>query len=151
MSPMSLVRVSLTALAFGLAAPAANAADPTGEVAVSMNMARVLRIPTPASTVIIGNPAIADVTVQDPVTLILTGKSYGRTNLIALDDAGDPIADMMVEVTRGENELLTIFLGSARGSMACEPECEQVIIVGDDVGFTSTAVASSSLVEDAAD
>ena len=76
---------ALVLMAGLIVSPAAHAAanDP---VSVQVNMARILRISAPAATVIIGNPGVADVTIQDPQTLILTGKSYGQTNLIVLED-----------------------------------------------------------------
>ena len=60
---------------------------------IVVDRAKVMHISRPAATVIIGNPAIADATIQDNQTLIITGRSYGTTNLIVLDSAGQPIAD----------------------------------------------------------
>ena len=121
-----------------------------GLVTVNVNMARVLRIHAPAATVIIGNPGVADVTIQDPLTLVLTGKSYGRTNLIILDAQGQPIADTTVEVSQLTADTITVFMGSQRTSLACAPNCQPVIMLGDDPAFTSQAITSSNLVEAAA-
>jgi Flp pilus assembly secretin CpaC len=150
MSPKSLLKISVAALMIGLTVPAAPAADPTGEISVMMNMARILRIPTAAATVIIGNPAVADVTIQDPLTLVLTGKSYGRTNLIALDQDGNPIADMVIAVTQGNEQLVTVYWGMARTSLDCAPDCQPVMMVGDDTGFTAETISSANMVEGAA-
>ena len=119
-------------------------------VTVNTNMARVLRINAPAATVIIGNPAIADVTIQDPQTLILTGKSFGRTNMIILDSNGDPIADTIVEVAQLSTDTVTVFLGAQRTSMACAPNCQPVIMLGDDTSYTSDVVSSSTIIDSAA-
>lgn len=119
-------------------------------VTVNANMARVLRINAPAATVIIGNPAIADVTIQDPQTLVLTGKSFGRTNLIILDGNGDPIADTLVEVAQARSDTLTVFMGSARTSIACAPNCQPVIMLGDDTSYTSDVITSTTIVDQAA-
>ena len=131
--------------------PGASAQD-AGEplVTVNTNMARVLRINQAAATVIIGNPAIADVTIQDPKTLVLTGKSYGRTNLIILDTNGDPIADTMIEVAQLRDDTLTVFMGAQRTSVACAPNCQPIIMLGDDSSYTSEVVGASSVVESAA-
>lgn len=150
MSPKSFLKISVAALMIGLTVPAAPAADPIGEISVMMNMARILRIPTAAATVIIGNPGVADVTIQDPLTLVLTGKSYGRTNLIALDQDGNPIADMVIAVTQGNEQLVTVYWGLARTSLDCAPDCQPVMMVGDDTGFTSETIASANLLESAA-
>lgn len=119
-------------------------------VTVKPNMARILRISAPASTVIIGNPGIADVTIQDPQTLVLTGKSFGQTNLIILDSAGEPIADTIIEVVQDTADLVTVYVGGARTSMACEPVCQPIIMLGDDAGYTSGTIAGASAVESAA-
>ena len=109
-----------------------------------------LRISSPAATVIIGNPGIADVAIQDPQTLILTGKSFGRTNMIILDSRGDPIADTIVEVTQMASDTVTVFQGAQRTSVSCEPNCQPVIMMGDDPSYTSSVISSSNLVQGAA-
>lgn len=134
----------------GLAHPAVAQDQEAVTVTVNANMARILRINAPAATVIIGNPAVADVTIQDPQTLILTGKSYGRTNMIILDSNGDPIADTVVEVAQLKSDTVTIFSGAQRTSVACAPNCQPVIMLGDDTSYTSNVIASSTLVDGAA-
>ena len=95
---------------FALLAPVAATAQ-EGPISVKANMARILRISAPAATVIIGNPGVADVTIQDPQTLVLTGKSYGQTNLIVLDSEGNPIADTMIEVVQAQADTMTVYHG----------------------------------------
>lgn len=145
----ALIAAGLIAAAIGSAMPA-TASEETTLVSVNANMARVLRLSAPAATVIIGNPAVADVTIQDPQTLVLTGKSYGRTNMIILDNRGDPIADTVVEVTQLVSDTVTVFMGSQRTSLACTPVCQPTIMLGDDAGYTSTVITSSTMVNDAA-
>jgi Flp pilus assembly secretin CpaC len=124
------------------------AAEGTGApIMVKANMARILRINTPAATVVIGNPGVADVTIQDPLTLVLTGKSYGQTNLIVLDAQGNPIADTLVEVVQAQSDLVTVYQGAARTSLACSPQCQPIIMLGDDVGYSGSGVASSDLIK----
>ena len=132
-------------LLFGGIVPAI-AAD-TAPVSVKVNMARILRIDAPAATVIIGNPGVADVTIQDPQTLVLTGKSYGVTNLIILNASGNPIADTMIEVTQDLSGIVTMYAGAARQSYNCEPTCQSVIMMGDDSGFTGQTVSSAQTVQ----
>ncbi|UYN99335.1 MAG: pilus assembly protein N-terminal domain-containing protein [Devosia sp.] len=119
-------------------------------ITVNVNMARVLRISAPAATVIIGNPGIADVTIQDPTTLILTGKSYGQTNLIVLDSVGEPIADTLVEVAQMQAGVMTVYQGQSRTTLACAPTCQPVLMMGDDGVFSNQALASSQLMQSAA-
>lgn len=115
-------------------------------VSVKVNMARILRIDAPAATVIIGNPGIADITIQDPQTLVLTGKSYGQTNLIILDSTGNPIADTMIQVTQDTADVVTVYVGDRRQSYSCEPVCQSIIMMGDDAAFTGETVGSSQTV-----
>ncbi len=119
-------------------------------VSVNVNMARILRIASPASTVIVGNPGVADVTIQDPQTLILTGRSYGKTNLIILDSIGNPIADIMLNVVLQRAGFITVYQGDARTTLACSPNCQPTIMLGDDTEFTANAINSSALVASSA-
>ncbi|WP_375450142.1 pilus assembly protein N-terminal domain-containing protein [uncultured Devosia sp.] len=136
------------ALLFTLAGVVAPAwAQDSAPITVNVNMARVLRINSPAATVIVGNPGIADVTIQDPQTLVLTGKSFGQTNLIVLDGAGNPVADTLVNVVQLQAGVLTVYQGSARTSLACAPVCQPTIMLGDQNDFTSSQVDSSNMIK----
>lgn len=138
--------MAAAAIALALASTGQAALAESGPVSVKVNMARILRISAPANTVIIGNPRVADVTIQDPQTLVLTGKSYGSTNMIILDADGNAIADTMVEVVQAQGDVVTVYMGSARTSFACSPVCQPTIMLGDDPGFSTTSAASSSIV-----
>lgn len=142
--PRRVAAFVLAAMA-GLAPPVAMAEGQASPVSVKVNMARILRISAPANTVIIGNPKVADVTIQDPQTLVLTGKSYGQTNMIVLDAQGKAIADTLIEVVQAQADLITVYMGSARTTLACAPVCQPTIMLGDDPGFSSTSSASSSV------
>jgi len=119
-------------------------------ISVNVNMARILRLSGPAATVIIGNPGIADVTIQDPLTLILTGKAYGQTNLIVLDSSGEPVADTLIEVVQLQANTVTVYQGANRTSLACSPVCQSTVMLGDSADFLGNTIASSRLVESAA-
>ncbi len=119
-------------------------------VSVKVNMARILRINAPASTVIIGNPAIADVTIQDSRTMVLTGKAYGQTNLLVLDGAGSVVADAMIEVVQDQAGIVTVYQGDKRTSLACSPVCQPTIMLGDDMSFTGDTIGAAKSIEAAA-
>lgn len=133
-------------LASGLVSAPVSAQD-GAPINVNVNMARILRINAAAATVIVGNPGIADVTIQDPQTLILTGKSYGQTNLIVLDSAGNPIADTLIEVVQMTAGLTTVYQGQNRTSLACAPVCQGLVMMGDNTGFTAEALGSAQIVQ----
>lgn len=98
---------------------------------LTLDQARVLRIARPAATVIIGNPSIADATIQDNQTLIITARGFGTTNLIVLDREGQPIADELLIVQASEETVVTVFKRSARETFSCAPLCESTLNVGD--------------------
>ncbi|HEY0919932.1 pilus assembly protein N-terminal domain-containing protein [Devosia sp.] len=152
MTPLRQSRLLLLAAlaATGLAAATPAMAVEGAPISVKVNMARILRINAPAATVIIGNPGVADVTIQDPQTLVLTGKSYGQTNMIVLDAAGEPIADTLIEVIQAQAGLVTVYMGAARTTLVCSPVCQPTIMLGDDPGFLSQSIAGADLVERAA-
>jgi len=118
-----------------LLAGAATAATPPGDetspIQVVVDQAKVLHIARPADIVIIGNPAIADATIQDDQTLIITGHSFGTTNLIVLDHSGQPIADAMVTVAPQDNQVVTVYSRTSRQTFSCTPDCAPVLAVGD--------------------
>ncbi|WP_319483542.1 pilus assembly protein N-terminal domain-containing protein [uncultured Cohaesibacter sp.] len=98
---------------------------------VKLDRAKVMRVSRPAAMVIIGNPAIADATIKDSQTLIITGKQYGTTNLIVLDSAGEPIADELLSVSSALESSVTVYKGADRVTLHCNPDCEPVYRIGD--------------------
>lgn len=136
-------RIVTLALAALLSAPAALAThsalasdapqvDNENAVIVTVDRAKVFRMSSPAKTVIIGNPAIADATVEDDVTLVLTGRSFGVTNLIVLDRDGNPIVDETIVVRGHEANTVRIYRREERETMACAPVCEPTLTIGDN-------------------
>lgn len=110
----------------------ANQANQTKQpIYVAMNHAKVVKLQADATSIVIGNPLFVDITIQDSKTLILTGKSFGTTNLIVLDEKGQEIInnDIIVEVY--ENNLLRIYRRAARQTLSCSPVCENTISLGD--------------------
>ena len=126
---------ALTASLFILAAGAslAEAAPPAraDSVVVMIDHAKVVRLPAKAQTVIVGNPAIADVSVQKNGVMIVTGKSFGVTNLIALDANGTLLAESFVRVRAASDSILTVQRGLERESYSCTPECQPAAQLGD--------------------
>ena len=100
-------------------------------VVVLIDHAKVVRLPEKAQTVIVGNPSIADVTVQRNGVMVVTGKSFGVTNLIALDGAGALLAESLVRVSPASDALVTVQRGMERDSYSCAPQCQPSIQLGD--------------------
>ena len=106
--------------------------DPASVVTVTVDRAKVFTISRPAATVIVGNPSIADATIEDEKTLVLTGRSFGVTNLIILDLAGEAIVDRTVVVRGHESNTVRIYRRADRETMACAPVCEPTLTIGDN-------------------
>ncbi len=73
------------------------------DINVVLDQARLVKLPERVATIVIGNPLVADISLQGGGgTMVVTGKSYGVTNLIALDRAGAVLMNSSVEV-KGPN------------------------------------------------
>ncbi len=127
------------ALFSGLAASPAMAED----LIVKFDQSQILRLSRPAAEIIVGNPSIADVTIQTGNILVITGKSFGITNIIALDADRNIIQDQRVSVRRDEAGVVNLHKGVSRHTFACMPQCNPTITVGDDVGFMSSVLTQS--------
>lgn len=111
--------------------PARTAPAARGSVALLIDRAKVIRLPERVQTVIVGNPLIADVTLQRNGVAVLTGKSYGVTNLIALDAAGTMLAEALVNVQAPTETVVTVQRGLDRETYSCTPHCQRSLLLGD--------------------
>lgn len=153
MSRLPMVALlSVLALPGVAAAEAASQSEGGEPVIVTVDRAKVFHVSRPAATVIIGNPAIADATVEDEQTLVLTGRSFGVTNLIILDAKGEPIVDQTLVVKGHETNTVRIYRRSQRETMACAPVCEPTLTIGDDAtafNFASEQITARNTLSDA--
>lgn len=130
--------------AFCMAALGATSAH-ADQISVQMDKARPLRIAEPAATIAVGNPLIADAAILDSQTLLITGKSYGVTNLIAFDANGDTIFEVDLAVTEAQApqvSVVSLYRGTARSSYACANggTCQSQAMIGDsDESYTQVA------------
>ncbi|MET7242736.1 pilus assembly protein N-terminal domain-containing protein [Methylobacterium sp. EM32] len=120
----------LAACLLVLALPVASARA-SDTVTVSVDNAKVIRLPERTATVIVGNPIIADVSLQRNGIVVLTGKSFGSTNLIALDAAGTMLAESAISVRAGNPSVITVQRGLERESYSCTPACQPAVQLGD--------------------
>lgn len=112
--------------AFAVPAPV----SPNG-ITVAIDHAKIVRVPENAQTIVVGNPSIADVTVQKNGILVVTGKSYGVTNLIALDGGGNMIVEANIRVEASNDSLVTVHRGLERESYSCGTVCQPSVLIGD--------------------
>lgn len=92
---------------------------------VYMNQARILKLDRPISKVIIGNDKVADATVADAKTIVLTGRSFGTTNIVLLDRDGNAVLDERILVSIDESNTVRVFKQTERTVLSCDPNCEE--------------------------
>jgi len=135
----TVVHAVLIAGAMFMAAIALEATEARAEdLVVRYDQSQLLRLPRPAADVIIGNPSIADVSVQAGNLLVVTGKTFGITNLIALDGERNVIKDQRIIVQRDEKRVVNLHKAGQRQSYSCTPDCSPNITIGDEGTFFDT-------------
>jgi hypothetical protein len=107
-------------------------AEENPSLTVAIDQAHIIRLQTDADQIIVGNPAIADVAVQGPRLLVVTGKSFGSTNLIVLDRDGVEMFSSQLAVSDGAHATVTLYNGTARRSYHCAPVCQRTLSIADD-------------------
>ena len=147
-----LLFLALGGLAVTLAATvlprAAHAADSEPRsalrelVTVRLDQAKLLKLPERTATLVIGNPLIADATVQPGGVVVVTAKSYGTTNLVALDRAGTTLSEVPIQVIGPGDAVVVVYRGVERESYSCAPVCERRITLGDSATFFTANLSS---------
>jgi Flp pilus assembly secretin CpaC len=112
------------AIAAAIFAAACLPAQAGAGIEVTMNEAKIVKLARAADTIVVGNPGIADASVQDASTIVLTGKGFGVTNLVVLDGDGSPIIDEQVTVVRQDASSVRIYRRAQVQTMSCTPYCE---------------------------
>ncbi|WP_119388342.1 pilus assembly protein N-terminal domain-containing protein [Taklimakanibacter lacteus] len=123
----SLTGLAVATALLALTAPALGASD----IVIQADQAKIIAVSGQPGTVVVGNPSIADVTVQDD-RVVLMGRNYGVTNLIILDREGNQLAALDVTVQITDKNAVQVFKAGGRMTLACAPMCEQTLQVGDD-------------------
>lgn len=139
---LTVLGVALVAAATGpqtaTAEPATLTAPHRTSIRVQLDQAKIIKLPEKTATLVVGNPLIADVSVQNGNTLVVTGKSYGVTNLVALDRTGQILLDGTIEVGSPGGQVVYLYRGIERESYSCTPECERRITLGDTTPYFTT-------------
>ncbi len=123
---------ALLAMLGAVIAPEAQMGD---DIIVKYDQSQLLRLPQPASEIIIGNPVIADVTVQTGGLLVVTGKSFGVTNMIVLDAKREVIFERRIMVRRDDARAVNLQRGVLRQTYNCTPQCNPTVTIGDEQAY----------------
>jgi hypothetical protein len=138
-----MIKTSLTAISLCAALVSANpaAAEP---LALLTDQTKALTVAKTPATIVVGNPSIADVTIQDN-NIFLHGRAFGTTNIILLDEAGATMSEFEVTVTNGISTHVAVYRGGYfRYSMVCAPVCEGELQQGDEKEYFSTLLSQAN-------
>ncbi len=132
-----------------LAWPALAAADPD-KISVNVDQAKLVKLPARVATIVVGNPMIADVTLQSGGVVVVTGKGYGATNFIAIDRGGEVLVDRQIQVEGPTDQLVTIYRGVDRESYSCMPVCQRRVTLGDADPYFKATIGQAGALSDQA-
>ena len=129
--PASLVAAGIAFGALAAVAPSAVAQQsPAEPIRVVVSKAAILRLAGQAQNVIIGDPRVADITVENRSMLVLFGRSPGETNLIVLNAQQREILSVPIVVV-AENDRHVSVVSSAKTGLTeivynCAERCIQL-------------------------
>lgn len=130
-------------IAYALATTGVAPATAADDLIVKYDQSQILRMPGKVAEFIIGNPTIADVAIQSADLLVVTGKSFGITNVIALDAERNIIKEARVIVVRDQLRVVNVQKAGKRESYNCTPQCNPSLVVGDDQTYFDSVVRAS--------
>ena len=116
------------------------AAPDPDRIAVYVDQAKLVKLPAKVSTIVVGNPLIADVTLQSGGIIVVTGKGYGATNFIAMDRNGEVLVDRQIQVEGPTDQLVTVYRGEERETYSCMPICQRRVTLGDGETYFKSAI-----------
>jgi Flp pilus assembly secretin CpaC len=83
-------------------------------IVVQLDRTTLIKLPPQTATVVIGDPLIADLSIQPGGLAMITGKGYGETNVIALDRDGAVLSEETIEVNGPGDPIVVVDRGDAR-------------------------------------
>jgi len=132
------------AIALGLSAFIVPAKVVAAEIEIAIDEAKLVKLPERAATLVIGNPLIADASVQSGGLMVITGKGYGATNLIALDHSGAVLMEHFIQVHGPRDDVVVVYRGVFRQTYSCVPECQPRITLGDSKTYFEDTLAGTA-------
>ena len=98
-------------------------------VTVALDHAERLNLRGSAANVMVGNSAVADVTVLNSHTLYILGRAYGSTGILVTDAMGRSIYSGDVTVGLAPSAV-AVYRGAGRSEYACAPTCSEAARAG---------------------
>lgn len=103
----------------------ASASQAAPSLVVPIDQSAPLNLPRGARDVLIGNPAIADVSVLDSGKAMILGKGYGVTNLVVIDQLGRTVLERQIVVSAPATGRVSVIRGAKIDDYACAAGCER--------------------------
>jgi hypothetical protein len=141
-----MIKTSILSLLTGAAVYLAATITAQAEIqtlTVAVDESQILQLPAQPGAIIVGNPSIADVSIQGQ-KLFVHGRSFGQTNLIILDLQGNQIASFKLVGTNVQDSLVAVFRGPSRFSYSCAGTCQSNFQIGDDEVYTKNLKTQTS-------
>jgi hypothetical protein len=115
-------------------------------VKINLDQAQVMQLPAGVATIVIGNPLIADGSLQAGGLFVVTGKGYGTTNMVAMDRTGRVLMDKTVTVGPPRSgDLVVVYKGIERESYSCAPECApRITTLGDSPTYFGAVLGETN-------
>jgi hypothetical protein len=119
----------------------AMAAEP---IVVRLDEAKVIKVPDRATTIVIGNPLIADLALQPGGLAVVTGRSFGATNVLVMDKSGAILTEQNVEVLGPTDPTVVVYRGVDRETYSCTPLCSPRLTLGDELKYFTETIGEIS-------
>jgi hypothetical protein len=109
------------------------AASRPATVSLALDEVHTLSFRAPITTIYVGNPSIADVTMVDARHAFVQGKGYGHTNIVALNQDGAQVFGSSVNVIGSDaGGMVTLNRGAQRVTYSCAGNhCDPIPQPGD--------------------
>jgi Pilus formation protein N terminal region len=130
---IGILKSCLLALALSTDAQAAQ------EIVLVSDQSQIVKLPEIPTTVLVGNPAIADITIEGK-SMFVHPKGYGLTNILALDQDGKKLGDYQVRVIYEDSYSVSMYGPEGRQTYTCRKDCEPTVRIGDVNEYFSTNI-----------
>lgn len=113
-------------------------------VRIGLGKSAVIRLPSEARDVIVGNPAVVDAVMRNKNTAYLFGVTAGQTNVFFFDDKGQQIMAIDLEVTLDMTALQKLIKRAIPGTRITVDTVNSNVILG---GMAATAAEAKMAVD----
>ena len=111
---------------------------------IMFDRAEVLPLEKGVASLIVGNPLIADVSVQQGGFMVVTAKGNGTTNFIGLDSKGNTIFNRLIKVRPVSEQVVRVYRVNERETLTCAPACARTPTIGDSNDIFSQGLSQST-------